>query len=118
RHRTDYHTLMDDTERLLRQVLLEVVGTARPRAIQTGKELRFDAPLRKVRWVDAFAPYIDGDPLTATRDQWAHALSSHGIAVDTHWDRDTVLSMFWAEVIEPTFGDEAIFLIEFPADQA
>lgn len=118
RHGTDYRALMDDTERLLRKVLLDVLGTARPSIFLNDRTLRFDGSIRRVRWVDAFAPYIDGDPLTASRDEWAKALDSHGISVDSHWDRDTVLSMFWAEVIEPTFGDEAIFLIEFPADQA
>lgn len=118
RHDSDYHVLMDDTERLLRQVFRDVLGTERPQTPDGTMLLALDEGIRRVRWVDAFAPYIDGDPLTASRDAWAQALEAHGVSVDAHWDRDTVLSMFWAEVIEPTFDSEAIFLIEFPADQA
>lgn len=118
RHHSDYRVLMEDTERLLRAVCREVLGTERPTTPDGSMTLRLDEGFRRVRWVDAFAPYITGDPLVASRDTWAEALASHGILVDAHWDRDTVLSMFWAEVIEPTFKDEAIFLIEFPADQA
>lgn len=118
RHRTDYHALMVDTERLLRRVVRDLLGTERPHAVGRDVEIHFDRPIRRVRWYDAFSPYIDEDPLIASRDTWASALERHGVAVDEAWDRDTVLSMFWAEVIEPTFGEEPIFLIEFPADQA
>lgn len=118
RHRTDYHSLMADTESLLRRVFTDILGTDTPRMVARDQIFRLDRPIRRVRWKDAFAPYIDEDPLTASRDAWAQALESHGISVDAHWDRETVLSMFWAEVIEATFGDEPIFLIEFPADQA
>lgn len=118
RHDVDYTVLMEDTEQLISAVLRAVLGTNSPRVHGQDLTLRFDRPIPRVRWVDAFAPYIDKDPLTASRDAWAQALESHGIVVSETWDRDTVLSMFWAEVIEATFAKEPIFLIEFPADQA
>lgn len=118
RHGADYHVLMDDTEAIIGAVVEAVLGTRRPKIFGQESSLDLGGPFRRVRWAEAFGPFVDMDPLHADRDAWARALAAHGHFVDPAWDRETLISMLWCEVIEPTFGSEPVFLIEFPADQA
>lgn len=118
RHGVDYTALMDDTEQILRAVARDVLESERPSFFHRDGYLDLSRPFRRVRWCEAFAPFVKGDPLHAAQADWAQALSERGHFVDPAWDRETLLSMVWCELIEPTFESEAVFLIEFPADQA
>ena len=118
RRDADYHALMDDVERLIRAVITDVIGHDEPHLPARGATLALHRPWRRVRWQDAFAPFLDEDPLHASLAAWRRALTRAGIEPDDRWDEATLSSMLWAEVIEPSFSDEAIFLTEFPANQA
>lgn len=118
RRGVNYDPLMADTELILRRVVHAVLGTTTPEFYNGHGHLDLEKPFPRLAWKDAFAPYLDEPPLTASRDSWARALTTHDHYVDPAWDKDTLSSMLWAEVIEPTFGNEALFLTEFPADQA
>ncbi len=118
RHDADYHVLMRDVEALIRTVVQDVTGTQRPQLVGQHAAIDLDAPFRRISWVEAFAPFLSSDPLTARRNEWAEALRAHGIHPDADWDLETLCSMLWAEVIEATFVDQAVILYGFPADQA
>lgn len=118
RRGVDYRVLMEDTEQLVRRVLQATVGSSTPDFAHGRGGVDFSQPFARVPWVEAFGPYLEGDPLQAPRAAWAKALETRGHFVDPAWDIEMLSSMLWAEVIEPTFGEAPIFLTEFPADQA
>lgn len=117
RRDSDYTALMSDVEEIIRTVVVDVLGTDCPNLAGSRGTFDLRGSWRRISWEDAFSPYVP-DPLRAEAAAWATALRAAGIEVDPEWDIETLSSMLWAEVIEPSFDREPIFLIEFPASQA
>lgn len=118
RRDVDYHALMHDVEALVSTVAEELLGTTTVALVGDRGSIALGDPYERVRWCDAFAPFVAADPLSAPREAWEAALTRAEIYVDPAWDIETLSSMLWAEVIEPTFDRAPVFLTEFPASQA
>jgi lysyl-tRNA synthetase class 2 len=102
----DYLDLMDEVERLLADVLLDIM------------------PIESVHhWCyrDLFDEIAGIDPFTATPAELQallhsdHEVTAVGLADD---DRDAWLDLVMTHVIEPRLGDGLVFVRDYPASQA
>lgn len=118
RRDADYFVLMEDVEALICAVVEATVGDPTPTLVEGHGRVDLRQSWPRMTWQEAFAPFLDEDPLEADHDAWRRALERAGIFVDEDWDTETLQSMLWAELVEPAFGERPIFLIEFPASQA
>jgi lysyl-tRNA synthetase class 2 len=121
------HELMDETEELVRFVILNVVKNL---SSERSEILRFsqdDKPFRRITVREAMLQYagLDIEPLLGNRDAMAEACRSHGHSIDEKdtWD-DLFFKIFLTEV-EPKLGwDETktewqpTFLWNYPVSMA
>lgn len=74
---------------------------------------------RRLTVQQAFRDAADIDVLEASRDQMASAASARGLATQPEWDWNTLFSLLYAFVVEPSLaGDTPVFLTHFPASEA
>ena len=102
----DHHELMDDVERLLRQLLEPHVPVG---------------PTRRVTYAEAFRETLGLDPLACPTADIAVALERHGASVPASVanERDSLLDLAMATIVAAAFPDDRItFLYDFPASQA
>ncbi|HLG52765.1 MAG TPA: EF-P lysine aminoacylase EpmA [Steroidobacteraceae bacterium] len=84
-------------------------------------ELRTLAPARHVSYREAIAAACGLDCRTASPDEIAALLRTHGVApaATADWDRDTWLDLLMATVVGPRQGNDApVFVHDYPAGQA
>ena len=114
RHDAGYLELMDDCEALLRTTL------AAAGAPSSTVEAAASAPFPRLRYEDLFASRLGVDVLRASPSATStNARGRGGISADADWDRETLLTVLWAEGIEPHIAtDGPAFVMDYPADQA
>ena len=84
-------------------------------------ELRTLAPARHVSYREAITAACGLDCRTASPDEIAALLRTHGVApaATADWDRDTWLDLLMATVVGPLLGGDApVFVRDYPASQA
>jgi lysyl-tRNA synthetase class 2 len=111
---TDYHGMMELTEAMLREVALEVLGTAVISCDET--EIDLGKPFIRLSMADAVKQYANVDfneikTLEAARE----AAKAHHIKFEPHHAKGDILSLFFEEfaekhLIQPTF------LIDYPVE--
>ncbi len=104
---TDYHGMMDLTERLYRYVAQEVLGTTK--IVYNGIEMDLGKPFERMTMVDAVKKYagVDFNEIHSSQEARA-AAKEHHIEVEAHHQKGDILSLFFEEYVEehliqPTF---------------
>ncbi len=104
---TDYHGMMDLTERLYRYVAQEVLGTTK--IVYNGIEIDLGQPFTRITMVDAVKQYagVDFNEIT-TLEQARQAAAEKGIAYEEHHKKGDILNLFFEtfveeHLIQPTF---------------
>lgn len=104
---TDYHGMMDLTERLYRYVAQEVLGTTK--IVYNGTEMDLGKPFERMTMVDAVKKYagVDFNEIHSSQEARA-AAKEHHIEVEAHHQKGDILSLFFEEYVEehliqPTF---------------
>lgn len=104
---TDYHGMMDLTERLYRYVAQEVLGTTK--IVYNGIEMDLGKPFERMTMVDAVKKYagVDFNEIHSSQEARA-AAKEHHIEVEAHHQQGDILSLFFEEYVEehliqPTF---------------
>ncbi|MBR6523146.1 MAG: lysine--tRNA ligase [Clostridia bacterium] len=104
---TDYHGMMDLTEKLYRHVAQEVLGTTK--IVYNGIEMDLGKPFERITMVDAVKKYagVDFDEIHTTEEAKLVADKHHVDYEDRHKKGD-ILSLFFEEYVEehliqPTF---------------
>lgn len=98
----DHHALMDEMADLLQAVL----GCGQP---------------ERLTYADAFEGALGADPLTASLADLRALCHQHGMGdlAELEEDRDTLLQLLFATVVEPRIGQEVPAMVyHFPASQA
>lgn len=102
----DHHALMDDVERLLRELL---------------EPHRSVGPTRRVSYAQAFDEALGLDPLACTVDHLRASMLARGASVPDSiaGERDALLDLAMATMVAVRFPADCItFLYDFPASQA
>ena len=104
---TDYHGMMDLTERMYRHVCDEVLGTTK--VTYNGIEIDFGKPFERITMLDAVKQYagVDFNEIKTDEEAKAIAKARHVEFEDRHKEGD-LLSLFFEEfaeehMIQPTF---------------
>ena len=104
---TDYHGMMDLTERMYRHVCEEVLGTTK--VTYNGIEIDFGKPFERITMLDAVKQYagVDFNEIKTDEEAKAIAKERHVEFEDRHKKGD-ILSLFFEEfaeehMIQPTF---------------
>jgi len=103
---TDYHGMMDITERICRKAALDVTGSAMVR--YQGHDLDFGKPFERLTMVDAVKRYADVDFDAITFEDALALAKKRGIHVEKHHGKGNILNSFFEEyaeknLIQPTF---------------
>ena len=104
---TDYHGMMDLTEKLYRHVALDVLGTTK--ISFNGIEMDLGKPFERITMVDAVKKYsgVDFNEI-ATLDEARAAAKEKGVEYAEHHKKGDILNLFFEEfaeehLIQPTF---------------
>ncbi len=104
---TDYHGMMDLTERMYRHVALDVLGTTT--ITYNGVEMDLGKPFERITMVDAVKKYsgVDFNEIT-TLEQARAAADSKGIHYEQRHKKGDILNLFFEEfaeehLVQPTF---------------
>ena len=104
---TDYHGMMDLTERMYRYVCEQVLGTTK--LTYNGIEIDFGKPFARVTMIDAVKQYAGVDFNEIETDEQAKAVAKeHHVEFEDRHKKGDILSLFFEEfaeehMIQPTF---------------
>ena len=104
---TDYHGMMDLTERMYRYVCEQVLGTTK--VTYNGNEIGFGKPFARVTMIDAVKQYAGVDFNEIETDEQAKAVAKeHHVEFEDRHKKGDILSLFFEEfaeehMIQPTF---------------
>lgn len=103
---TDYHGMMDITERIIRKAAVDVTGGAV--VLYQGRELDFGKPFARMSMADAVRKYADLDFDALSFDEAAALAKERGMKVEARHGKGDILAMFFDEyaeknLIQPTF---------------
>ncbi|MCI8589377.1 MAG: lysine--tRNA ligase [Clostridiales bacterium] len=103
---TDYHGMMDITERLIRTVAKNVLGDTKVN--YCGTELDFGKPFTRISMLDAVKEYAGVDFNELTLEQAKEEAKKRGIEFENHHTKGDLLNLFFEEYVEdkliqPTF---------------
>ena len=104
---TDYHGMMDLTERMYRYVCEQVLGTTK--VTYNGIEIDFGKPFARVTMIDAVKQYAGVDFNEIETDEQAKAVAKeHHVEFEDRHKKGDILSLFFEEfaeehMIQPTF---------------
>lgn len=104
---TDYHGMMDLTEKLYRHVAQEVLGTTT--ITYNGVEMDLGKPFERITMLDAVKKYSGVDFNEINSDDEAKAVAKEkGIEFEDHHKKGDILNLFFEEfaeehMIQPTF---------------
>ena len=104
---TDYHGMMDLTEKLYRHVAQEVLGTTK--ITYNGVEMDLGKPFERITMLDAVKKYSGVDFNEINSDDEAKAVAKEkGIEFEDHHKKGDILNLFFEEfaeehMIQPTF---------------
>ena len=104
---TDYHGMMDLTERMYRYVCEQVLGTTT--VTYNGIEIDFGKPFARVTMIDAVKQYAGVDFNEIETDEQAKAVAKeHHVEFEDRHKKGDILSLFFEEfaeehMIQPTF---------------
>ncbi len=104
---TDYHGMMDLTERMYRYVCEQVLGTTK--VTYNGNEIDFGKPFARVTMIDAVKQYAGVDFNEIETDEQAKAVAKeHHVEFEDRHKKGDILSLFFEEfaeehMIQPTF---------------
>ena len=104
---TDYHGMMDLTEKLYRHVAQEVLGTTK--ITYNGVEMDLGKPFERITMLDAVKKYSGVDFNEINSDDEAKAIAKEkGIEFEDHHKKGDILNLFFEEfaeehMIQPTF---------------
>ncbi len=104
---TDYHGMMDLTEKMYRHVCQEVLGTTK--ISYNGIEIDFGKPFERITMIDAVKKYAGVDFNEVKTDEEAKALAKeHHVEFEDRHKKGDILSLFFEEfaeehLIQPTF---------------
>lgn len=112
----DHHAQMDFVELLVRQLAeFAAAECHRPQATPTS------APFARFTYAQAFQEFASLCPFTASLAELYAVAARHvpGLPAGIEEDREGLLNLLLADVIEPNFRKlRAVFLCDFPASQA
>jgi len=104
---TDYHGMMDLTEKLYRHVAMEVLGTTQ--IVYNGIEMDLGKPFERITMVDAVKKYsgVDFNEINSVEEARAVA-KEHHVEYEDHHQKGDILNLFFEEFVEehllqPTF---------------
>ncbi len=104
---TDYHGMMDLTEKLYRHVAQDVLGTTK--ITYNGVEMDLGKPFERITMLDAVKKYSGVDFNEINGDDEAKAIAKEkGIEFEDHHKKGDILNLFFEEfaeehMIQPTF---------------
>ena len=104
---TDYHGMMDLTEKLYRHVAQDVLGTTK--ITYNGVEMDLGKPFERITMLDAVKEYSGVDFNEINSDDEAKAIAKEkGIEFEDHHKKGDILNLFFEEfaeehMIQPTF---------------
>ncbi len=104
---TDYHGMMDLTEKLYRHVAQEVLGTTT--ITYNGVEMDLGKPFERITMLDAVKKYSGVDFNEINSDDEAKAVAKEkGVEFENHHKKGDILNLFFEEfaeehMIQPTF---------------
>ena len=104
---TDYHGMMDLTERMYRHVAMEVLGTTK--ITYNGIEIDFGKPFERITMLDAVKEYSGVDfNLIKTDEEAKQAAKEHHVEFEDRHKKGDILSLFFEQfaeehMIQPTF---------------
>ncbi len=104
---TDYHGMMDLTEKLYRHVAQEVLGTTT--ITYNGVEMDLGKPFERITMLDAVKKYSGVDFNEINSDDEAKAVAKEkGVEFEDHHKKGDILNLFFEEfaeehMIQPTF---------------
>jgi lysyl-tRNA synthetase class 2 len=104
---TDYHGMMDLTEKLYRHVAQEVLGTTT--ITYNGVEMDLGKPFERITMLDAVKKYSGVDFNEINSDDEAKAVAKEkGVEFEAHHKKGDILNLFFEEfaeehMIQPTF---------------
>ncbi len=104
---TDYHGMMDLTEKLYRHVAQDVLGTTK--ITYNGVEMDLGKPFERITMLDAVKKYSGVDFNEINSDDEAKAIAKEkGIEFEDHHKKGDILNLFFEEyaeehMIQPTF---------------
>ncbi len=104
---TDYHGMMDLTEKLYRHVAMDVLGTTK--ITYNGVEMDLGKPFERITMLDAVKKYSGVDFNEINSDDEAKAIAKEkGIEFEDHHKKGDILNLFFEEfaeehMIQPTF---------------
>ena len=104
---TDYHGMMDLTEKMYRHVCQEVLGTTK--ISYNGIEIDFGKPFERITMIDAVKQYAGVDFNEVKTDEEAKALAKeYHVEFEDRHKKGDILSLFFEEfaeehLIQPTF---------------
>lgn len=103
---TDYHGMMDLTERMFRKAAVDVTGS--PVVVYGGTEIDFGKPFRRLTMADAVKEYAGVDFMNIGFDEAKALAKARGIEVLPRHGKGDILNMFfdaYAErhIVQPTF---------------
>ncbi len=107
---TDYHGMMDITERLIRSVAQKVLGTTK--IVYNGTEIDLGEPFERLTMAQAVKKYADVDFYEVKTTEEAKALADkHHIAYEKRHKKGDILNLFFEHyceehLIQPTFITE------------
>lgn len=104
---TDYHGMMDLTERMYRHVAKAVLGTEK--IVYNGVEMDLSKPFARITMVDAVRQYagVDFNEIHTLEEARA-AADAHGLEYEARHKKGDILNLFFEEyaeahLIQPTF---------------
>ena len=104
---TDYHGMMDLTEKMYRHVAQEVLGTTK--ITYNGIEIDFGKPFERITMLDAVKKYAGVDFNEIKTDEEAKAIAKeHHVEFEERHKKGDILSLFFEEfaeehMVQPTF---------------
>ncbi len=111
---TDYHGMMDLTEKLYRHVAQEVLGTTV--ITYNGVEMDLGKPFARITMVDAVKQYAGVDFNAITDLQQARAAAeAHGLAYEERHKKGDILNLFFEEFVEDKLV-QPTFLMDHPIE--
>ena len=111
---TDYHGMMDLTEKLYRTVAKEVLGTTK--ITYNGVEMDLGKPFERITMLDAVKKYAGVDFTNIKTDEEAKALAKEkGIEFEDRHKRGDILNLFFEEYVEDKLI-QPTFLMDHPVE--
>ena len=111
---TDYHGMMDLTEKLYRHVAQAVLGTTK--IVYNGVEMDLGKPFERITMVDAVKKYagVDFDKITTLEEARAVA-KEHHVEFEERHKKGDILNLFFEEFVEEHLI-QPTFLMDHPVE--